>query len=297
VLTIAEAFRKFKSRLELTDKEQKDVSRRQREIRAHMDTKFAIDTDFLTGSYKRWTKAKPLKDVDIFCVLGDKERHYRSKVPSVLLDAVKSRLIEEYGRDQVNVQRRSVTVDFGVVVTEDHTDDQVMSFDVVPAFAKGDYFEIPDTETSSGWTKTNPRVHEQKALDAQRAYAGEWKALVRMMKYWNNHHLKPIKPSFLIEVMALEALHPPFGAEFDREMQGFFHALADRIDETWEDPARLGPPVSDSMDATRRTAAQAALLAAGAAATQAIRLTREGKNDAALDAWRALLGGPLFPLS
>lgn len=296
MLTIDEAFRKLKSRLELTEREQADASRRQKEIRAHLDAAFEIERDFLTGSYKRWTKTKPLKDVDIFCVLGENERHYRSQIPAVLLKAVEEALTEKYGRDHVGTQRRSVTVDFGVAPTDDQTDDKVMSFDVVPAFAKDDFFEIPDTGTASGWTKTNPKVHEQRAVDAQQAYAGEWKALVRMMKYWNNHHDRPIQPSFLIEVMALRVLHPPFGGEFDREMQGFFHTLADRIDDTWEDPAGLGPPVSDRMDTASRASARTALCGAGASATQAIRLTHEGRNSAALDAWRALLG-PLFPLS
>lgn len=296
MLTIDEAFRKFKSRLELTNKEQKDASGRQKEIREHMDTKFDIMTDFLTGSYKRWTKTKPLKDVDIFCVLGEKERHYRSKAPSILLTDVKSALAEKYGHGCVTMQRRSVSVDFGVVSTDDQTDEQVMSFDVVPAFAKDDYFEIPDTIARSGWTTTNPKVHEQKAVDAQQAYSGEWKALVRMMKYWNNHHGKVVRPSFLIEVMALDLLHPPFGGEFDREMQGFFHALADRIHETWADPAGLGPPVSDRMEAKECVAARTALSSAGHSATEAIRLARMGKVGAALDAWRKLLG-PLFPLS
>jgi Second Messenger Oligonucleotide or Dinucleotide Synthetase domain len=296
VLTIDEAFRKFKSRLELSPKEQADASRRQMEIRSHMDEKFAIDTDFLTGSYRRWTKTKPLKDVDIFCVLGEKERHYREKPPAVLLGAVAAALAEKYGSSCVCTQRRSVNVDFGVPVNEDQTDELVMSFDVVPAFAKEDYFEIPDTGAGAGWTKTNPKIHEQLAVDAHAGYSGEWKALVRMMKYWNRHRDKPIRPSFLIEVMALEVLHPPFGGQFDREMQGFFHGLADRIDEVWEDPAGLGPAVSDSMDAARCAFSRQALLEAGAAATQAIRLTREGKNGAALQAWRDLLG-PLFPLS
>ncbi len=296
MLTIDEAFRKLKTRLELTEREQADASRRQREIRDHMDAKFTIDTDFLTGSYRRWTKTKPLKDVDIFIVLGESERHYRSQPPSVLLNAVEEALVDKYERDQVHAQRRSVTVEFGVTVTDDTTDEKVVSFDVVPAFAKDDHYEIPDTQTSAGWTNTNPKIHEQKAVDAQKAYSNEWKALVRMMKYWNNHHERPLKPSFLIEVMALDVLHPPFGGRFDREMQGFFHALADRVDETWQDPAGLGPPVSDSMDSTSRAVARTALLAAGAAATQAIGLTREGKHGAALDAWRALLG-PLFPLS
>jgi hypothetical protein len=296
MLTITEAFRKFKHRLELNDKEQADASRRQKEIRAHMDEKFDVGMDFLTGSYKRWTKTKPLKDVDIFCVLGEKERHYRSKPPSVLLQAVADTLAEKYGSDNVKVQRRSVSVDFRIAVTDDLTDYKVMSFDVVPAFAKDDHYEIPDTVSSSGWTETNPKVHEGKAVEAQRAYDGEWKGLVRMMKYWNNHHDKPLTPSFLVEVMALEILHQPFGGSFDREMQGFFHALADRIDDEWPDPAGLGPAVSDSMDATRRKKAREVLGAAGASATEAIRLTREDKIGAALQAWRKLFG-PLFPLS
>jgi Second Messenger Oligonucleotide or Dinucleotide Synthetase domain len=295
MLTIPEAFAKFKTRLELTEKEQKDASRRQQEIRAHMDSKFHIETDFLTGSYRRWTKTKPLKDVDIFEVLGEKERHYRSKPPSVLLADVQSALEEKYGVDRVTTQRRSVCVDFGVSAPDDETD-EVMSIDVVPAFTMDDYYEIPDTKTAAGWTKTNPKVHFEKAVAANEAFDGEWKALVRMVKYWNNHHEKPMRPSFLIEVMALAVLHPPFGGSFEREIQGFFHALADRLDEAWPDPAGLGPPVSDSMDATSRAAAKTALQEAGNAATTAIRLGREGKNGAALQAWRSLFG-PLFPLS
>lgn len=50
-----------------------------------------------------------------------------------------------------------------------------------------------------------------------------------MMKSWNRYHDKPIKPSFLIEVMGLEVLHPPFGGTYSREMQAFFLTLADRI--------------------------------------------------------------------
>jgi len=83
MLTIDEAFRKFKSRLELNDKEQANASARQNEVRDYLDTKFKIDRSFLTGSYARWTKTKPLKDVDIFFVLKSSEDHYRSKAPSV----------------------------------------------------------------------------------------------------------------------------------------------------------------------------------------------------------------------
>ena len=294
MLTIDEAFSKLKTRLELTEREQNDASRRQNEIREHMDTRFDIADDFLTGSYRRWTKTKPLKDVDIFEALGETERHYRTKPPSVLLEAIRKALADKYGEDRVKTQRRSVGVDFGVSAPDDETD-EVMSIDVVPAFAKGDAYEIPDGK-SGNWTNTNPKIHYDKAVSANNAYAGEWKALVRMAKYWNNHHGKPVVPSFLIEVMALDVLYPPYGGSFAREFQSFFRTLADRLDETWPDPAGLGPAVSDSMTTAQREKAKTALQEASDAATAAIQLARTGRNGEALKAWRALFG-PLFPLS
>src|SRR3989440_1326526 len=182
MLTPNEAFRKFRSNLELTQKEQDDASRRQKEIRALMDESFKIADDFLTGSYRRWTKTKPLKDVDIFYVLGPKDRHYRSKKPSILLAAVEVVLADQYGPECVSPQRRSVTVEFGVTEDENgETGGKIMSFDVVPAFALEDYYEIPDTSTSSGWMKTNPKVHYKMALAAQKAEGNLRKGLRRLM--------------------------------------------------------------------------------------------------------------------
>jgi hypothetical protein len=296
MISTQDAFKKFRGRLELNEREQEDASRRQKEIRGVMDGAFAIETDFLTGSYVRWTKTKPLKDVDIFCVLKEQEQHYRKKPPSVLLSGAEKVLADKYGKDKVSAQRRSVTVSFGVEEVNGETNDQIMSFDVVPAFAKGDHYEIPDTGRASGWTETNPKIHAQLALDAQKAYSDEWKGIVRMMKAWNRQYDKPIKPSFLIEVMALELLYPPFGGDYRREMQAFFASLADRIYDTWPDPAGLGPDVSDSMDSEKCRAAREMLRKAEQQAAHAVQLERQGKNGEALQAWRELFG-PLFPLS
>lgn len=296
MISVQDAFKKFRSRLELTTKEQEDASRRQKEIRSVIDSTFAIDHDFLSGSYARWTKTKPLKDVDIFCVLADKERHYRNKHPSILLRDIEKALAEEYGNLNVSRQRRSVTVSFKVEVVEDETGGRVMSFDVVPAFTMNGHYEIPDTAVSSGWTETNPEIHAEKAKTAQDAFSDEWKGLVRMMKKWNEQQGKVIKPSFLIEVMALEVLHPPFCGDYRREIKAFFATLAAQIDETWPDPAGLGSPVSDLMDAQKCAEAKAALLGGERQAAQAIRPEREGNVGEALKTWRGLFG-PLFPLS
>jgi hypothetical protein len=121
-----------------------------------------------------------------------------------------------------------------------------------------------------------------------------------MVKYWNNNPRhgadKPVKPSFLIEVMALQCLYGDWQGRFDYELQGFFATLADRILDEWPDPAGLGPPVSNEMDAARKARARELLQAASREATLAINLARQGRNGEALKAWRALFG-PKFPLS
>ena len=301
MLTLDEAFRKFKSRLELNDREQKNASNRHTEVREHIRSRFAINRDFLTGSYARHTKTKPLKDIDIFFVLAESERKkYRDSAPTVALDDFHNALVDKYGKDAVRKQGRSVNVDFGVVVdSDDNTDYRVVSVDVVPAFTDGANYEIPNTDTGK-WMKTNPEIHAQEARDAHQAYSSEWKGLVRMVKYWNNNAKhgkdKPVKPSFLIEVMAMQCLHGGWQGRFDYEIQGFFSALADRIEDEWPDPAGLGSPVSDDMDAQRKGRAKELLQTASREASNSINLARKGQSGEALKAWRQLFG-PKFPLS
>jgi len=295
MITIQDAFDKFKSRLELTVREQEDASRRHQEIRDYLTGKFEINRDFLTGSYARWTKTKPLKDVDIFFVLGKKERGYRDQHPSVVLEKFRDALAEKYGKDRVFLGRRSVQVDFGVQVVEDQTNDQVMSVDVVPSFAKGPHYEIPDRTTGS-WVMTDPEVHAELATKANKAFSEEWKPLVKMIKKWNQAAGTPVKPGFLLEVLALDLFVPEFSGGYPYELKGFFATAADRIKGTWSDPAKLGPPVSDQMDEARASVARGTLLAAEESVTRAIRLAKEGRQGAALQEWRKLFG-PLFPLS
>ncbi|RYG39149.1 nucleotidyltransferase [bacterium] len=298
--TLEEGFAKFKSRLELKPKERQNAIDRHNEIREHLRSKFTIENDFLTGSYARWTKTKPLKDVDIFCPLGTAHSHYRDEHPDNVLKAFEEALAEKYGSANVERQRRSCTVRFGVTPdSEDKTDYKVISVDIVPAFKKGEDYEIPDS-IEGKWIETNPKTHADKAVAAQRAYNDQWKAMVRMIKYWNNNRArvtgqdKPIKPSFLLEVMCLDCLSGGFGGRWDYEFESLFATLATRIDQEWADPAGLGPPVSDMMDDSKKQAAKAALLEAKRAARAAINLAAQGKNYEAQLAWRELFG-PLFP--
>lgn len=300
MITIEEAFRKFKSRLELNDREQKNASTRHNEVREYIEIQFAVDRSFLTGSYARHTKTKPLKDIDIFFVLKEAEKHYRSKAPSAVIVAFYDTLVDKYGQSALRKQSRSVNVDFGVVVdADDNTDYRVVSVDVVPAFATGKDYEIPDVD-SGKWIKTNPEIHADKSTAAHQAYSSEWKGLVRMVKYWNNNPKhgadKPVKPSFLIEVMALQCLHGGWGGRFDYELQGLFSTLSNRIFDEWPDPAGLGPAISNGMDQGRKQRACDLLMSASREATIAINHANKSRNGEALKVWRALFGQK-FPLS
>jgi hypothetical protein len=287
-VTVAEAFEKFRSELEITESEQEAASKRQEEIRQFLDGSFELEDDFLTGSYKRDTKTKPLKDVDIFCVLKATPANidgYRKQTPSTVLHAFRGVLREKYGDKVSDPGRRSVSLDFG---SKEH----IISFDVVPAFAEKGHYVIPDIKTSS-WIDTDPTVHAERATAKNKASDGKWKPLVKIVKGWNRHNDRVIRPSFLVEVMALDLVEVPFGG-FPYELQALFANVAERVTDSWPDPAGLGPDVNDAMTLTEMTNASAALRDAQSAAARARRLADGGRESEALRAWRDLLG-PLFP--
>jgi SMODS domain-containing protein len=295
MLTVSEAFDKFSQRLEITEAEEKAASRRQQDIRALLGGAFNIDNDFLTGSYRRETKTKPLRDVDIMVVLAD--RSYLERHPRDVLADVEVVLAAEYGDDRVESDRRAVRVDFGVTQVGDVTGNDVVSFDVVPAFIDGVNYLIPD-DVLGEWISTNPKVHADKATAANLAFAAQWKPLVKMIKSWNGHHGNPVDPSFLIEVMALNILTGAWGGDRPRELRQFFATAHDRIGEQWPDPAGVGPNVSDILHETPGAldAASSALRTAEQTCTRALQLQRGSRVGEALATWQDVFG-PAFAKS
>lgn len=296
MLTTREAFEKFRQRLELGETEKRDAVRRQQEVRECIREQFELTRDFLSGSYSRHTKTKPLKDVDVVFVLGQKERWRRDRPPVETLRAFEDCLKKRYvGPGQVQIGRRSVTVEFEKNYYPEEHEGKVLSIDTVPAFESGkDEYEIPDKATGN-WIKTNPEVHKEQATAKNKNLDGRWVPLVKMAKGWNRANEKPLKPSFLIEVMALELVEAPF-SNYPDEIRNLFAAFEANISRTWSDPAGLGPPVSDQMSATRIQEAKRALQEAQRKATLARRAEETGRQGESLGAWREILGD-YFPLS
>ena len=296
MLSTAEAFDKFRKTLELSDTESKDASKRQTQVRDCIRGGFDIKTDFLSGSYRRHTKTKPLKDVDVMFVLGEKEKSRLEKPPIEMLQAFEKCLKKTFdGADQTEIGRRAVTVIFEKNYYPDNHDGKVLSIDAVPAFESGkDVYEIPD-KVAGKWIKTNPKKHMEQATMKNAELDGCWVPLIKMAKGWNRANGKPIKPSFLVEVMAEGLVEAPFST-YPNELRNFFAAMEANVAASWPDPAGLGPPVSDQMTTELVTVARKALQEAQRKAALAMRAEETGRQGEALRIWREVLGD-YFPLS
>jgi hypothetical protein len=294
--TTAQAFDKFRQNLELGPTESADAQKRHKDVRECIRKGFDISNDVLSGSYRRHTKTKPLKDVDVFFMLGQKERWRRDKPPIDMLTAFDECLKKEFtDDDQTEIGRRAVTVVFEKNYYPDDHHGKVLSIDAVPAFeVETDVFEIPDKVTGT-WIRTNPKKHQAQATAKNKEIDGYWIPLVKMIKGWNRANGKPIKPSFLIEVIAEELVESPFST-YANEVRNFFAAMEANISRDWPDPAGLGPLVSDQMTPQMITAAKTALQEAQRKAALACRAEQTGRQGEALKIWREILG-PYFPLS
>lgn len=289
-LTVGEAFTALKRNLEITSDDEQLAIRRRGDIHARLKKDLELRAEpLLTGSFHRDTKTRPLKDVDFFCPLSRTAANiddFLEAHPRVVLDAFAESLRKRYG-DRVTLGRRSVGVDFG------SEDKRILSYDIVPAFerAKGG-FDIPD-DVLGRWIGSDPRVHRQKATEANRESGGRWKPLVKMVKRANaviaeNTGRKAIKPSFLVEVMGLELLTPVLG-DWDEELQSAFATYAQSVDESWPDPSGLGPDVNE-MDAIQRAHARQHLRVAQEVAQDARHLARKSDRQAIMK-WKELFGG------
>lgn len=279
---VDDAFSNLKRTLEITKTERQLASRRHNEIRSHVCDRLDVARHFLTGSYSRDTKTKKLKDVDIFFIIDPDgaDADLRALHPDRVLRRVAAILEEQY--QTVTIGRRSCTIDLGA-------DEEVVSFDIVPAFDRdGGGFIIPD-RIDGKWVGTDPTVHATKATAKNAACGGKWIPFVKMVKGYNREADQPVRPSFLLEVMALDLVKEPFG-RYQDEMRWFLASAADRIADSWPDPARLGPDVNGSMTTSEKRQAAGALRDALTIAETAIGLEDDGHPRAAVEEWRKLFG-------
>ena len=145
-----------------------------------------------------------------------------------------------------------------------------LSNDAVPVYYTGNCYEIPD-HVLDRWIKADLDIHKEATTTKNKELGDKWVLLVKMPKRWNRSAESPIKPSFLIEVMALDLSDPPF-TTYPVEIRRFFASALDGVMREWPDLAGLGAPVSDQMTQEKREATMAMLHNAEVNAACAVRL-------------------------
>lgn len=280
---VDDAFTKLKHNLEITATERKLASNRHTAVRDYVRGIWTLDDDFLTGSYRRDTKTKKLKDVDIFLVIDPRgpQGGYRDQAPLEVLKALLAVLRERWP----NAYRdgMAIVIPYG---------DDVMSIEVVPAFkrTRGGYF-IPEPSAGT-WIATNPKRHHELSSAKNDECDDKYVPLVKMIKGINRELDEPVAPSFLLEVMAQALVKTPVG-RYQDEIVLFLATAADRIDETWLDPAGLGGDVNTVMSPTQKRTAAARLRDAQRIAERAVDLEDQGQERAAYAEWKKLFGDRL----
>jgi hypothetical protein len=165
---------------------------------ALVEGRIPIQRDFLIGSYARDTAIQPLDDVDIVFVVDPahwKDRFWSwGPAPAAVLDTFARSIRYRYESSSVRIQRRSV----GLLLNH-------VQLDLVPAIAHPrDPKLLRVADTSSGnWIDSGPQKHAELAVLVNKKRQGDFKPLVKLLKYWNTNlpdsaHLK----SFAIETIA-----------------------------------------------------------------------------------------------
>ena len=276
---VDDAFDKLKSNLEITKTEREQAQTRHRLIREHIEDNWELVDDFLTGSYRRETMTKKLKDVDIFVVLDPDgpQSSLRHGTGTAAVRALRDVLVERWS--DLDADDNVVTINYG--------DEDVASYEVAPVFPRdGGGYLMPN---GAGWMDTDPKKQHILVTAKNKACDEKFVPFVKMVKGMNREAGEPIDPAFLIEVMGLDLVVEPFGRYRD-EIRFFLASVADQIVDDWEDPVGIGPDVNAGIGSDRRRQLSELVRGWLAVAEEALQLEYEGKERAAVETWRDLFG-------
>lgn len=157
---------------------------------------------FLSGSYARDTALRPqttdgkLRRPDVDIIVVTKHSYYDS--PSEVIKTLR-KAVKDLGYENVEANRRSICVSLAGV-----------EMDVVPIipdpFQAGAWL-IADKSTEQ-WIATNPMGHNDWATAVNKKASGNFKPLVKMVKWWRRTNLPFLRrpKGFILETVVAELM-------------------------------------------------------------------------------------------
>lgn len=197
-------FRGLLGALALTQAQHEDGMTKQAGVRACLNRHYwnltsETANSFLIGSWGKGTRVRPSRDVDILFLLPPQVfNQYQARAgnrQSQLLQEVKDVLVRTYPQTRMRGDGQVVTIPFNTVPIE-----------LAPGFRCQDgSIIVCDTNDGGRYITSTAEAEAADLAQADTAYNGNARALVRMMKQWQREKNVPLK-SFMIERLAVEFL-------------------------------------------------------------------------------------------
>lgn len=189
-----------------------------------------VDT-YLSGSYARNTALRPRRangtlrrpDVDIIVITN----HTHDDLPSDVIAKLR-RALKQVGYEEIESNRRSVCVKLGAV-----------EMDVVPIIEdrwNPGRWLIAD-KSEERWIETNPKGHTEWAVRVNKKANGNFKPLVKLLKWWRRENLPHLRrpKGFIIETLVAELMDYK-----ESSFEDLFIKLLERIQSEYEFTVAMG---------------------------------------------------------
>lgn len=282
-MAVEQAFREFEAKIALTDAQRNKMVARTSLVKTLLERSFPANCDapvrlsILMGSGARGTIIRPLDDIDMLAVFGNKDgvfERYRGDSQALLY----------WVRKRVNARTEVQKVGArGQAVRLFYTDG--LHVDIAPVFSwsKGGYALPAGNGT---WVTTDPLKQGRWAKERDVALSGQFKRRVRMLKRWNNEHSKRLE-SWHLEVM-IGRVFKSMGSDHRVGLQKFFEWAGEHLHvEDCDDSHRdLGTSLSRSQEQDIK----ASLSANRKRAAAAVEAEKAGDASEAIRLWRMVLG-------
>jgi len=201
-VTLLEFIDKFMTDyINISDRDKSLISQIHNELRDKLAKEIGEESNqsdvnsFLTGSYRRETAIKPLKDIDFFLVI--KKDLLENKTPRQVLEMVHDSTKKAVPDKELIIQKSSVNIVYS----------DSLGIDIVPAKKDGQVFLIPEdipykyvnNKHKGEWIKSNPIKHHDLLVSEKRRNP-QLKQLIRLLKHWKRENC-PFLKSFHLELI------------------------------------------------------------------------------------------------
>jgi hypothetical protein len=259
-------------------------------IREDLTKAGLIAGSFVQGSFARKTMLKPLKDIDIVCLLPACmwELLRGPDGPGKAMESFKAPIVERWPGVQFDVGDEPAGKALRVTLP-----DVDFTIDLVPAFDHESGYVLIGDRFEGTWEPSNTRIQLKRVSDRNQATGGRFVHQVREAKALTKHHEEL---GFVTGIVTESLAYAVIGHQVPDKV-----AIALFLDHAKE--AVMGPVLEpageDDVTAKwtyedRQTAARVYAQAFRQAA-EALAFERAGDMDAAIDVWHSLFGDSFPP--